>query len=585
MKRLLPLFLFAALCAAQAPTSSQIKYTYTLPADFTNVSIGVKDTSGNLIRTLWAGHKNAGTYSAIWDGNDDIGRAATNGPFSIVVLYGNPVYQWDGLIGNTSQRMYGMDRWNPVSEFTAGQWPYAMKLTSANGIDWMSHGGSEGTIALFYMKSANPNDVHIVMPTYVGQNIGIVDLANDGNYIYAARDSVCLAPSWSFATKFDAQTGQPAFFSVVAPTRGANFSTPNWPGTVMTSIDVQNSGTTTGGITAIAVQRSGNLLAVGHGNIPNCTGGSICTASIATNNTIKFFDKNTGLTTGIAAPTYTITNPQHMGFDPAGNLWVLANGVVTLISNPGTATASASTPLSGLANAVALDVNSASGGHVYVLDGGSSQQLKEFDPSTYALVRTYGVLGGYTDCNPTVAHNRLFIDATPVEGVPRPPDNGPVSWVKAEPNGDVWIGDAYMPRIQHLTPNGITFNYVNQIIFAAETYHVAIDKNDPTRIFHEFWEYKIDYTVPNNSGDPDPASTPAGNGSWTLVKNWAVGQGNTQPTLHCGNNSTNAYNAIGRYVNGQISSRQSDIMDVLAINGHTYASLHAYNNAASAMYY
>jgi hypothetical protein len=36
-------------------------------------------------------------------------------------------------------------------------------------------------------------------------------------------------------------------------------------------------------------------------------------------------------------------------------------------------------------------------------------------------------------------------------------------------------------------------------------------------------EYSFNYDVPNNPGDPDPAS--GGNGSWQLVRDWYVGAG------------------------------------------------------------
>src|SRR5215469_1471057 len=179
MNKILLVFLFTACCAAQ-----QINFTYTLPVDATNVSIGVKDFTGAVIRTLWTGRKNAGTYTGIWDGNDDIGRTATNGPFTIAVLYGNPTYHWDGLIGNTSNRMYGYERWNPNNQFIAQQ-----RMTFVNGMDWITQGGSEGTVALSYIRDSEPNTPHIIMPSFYYQAIQLVDIANDGQYLYAISNS------------------------------------------------------------------------------------------------------------------------------------------------------------------------------------------------------------------------------------------------------------------------------------------------------------------------------------------------------------------------------------------------------------
>jgi hypothetical protein len=516
MKRALTGFavLLSVLFAiAQRPSQRQIAYSYRLPIDATNTTLGIKDSTGALVRTIFRGKvQRAGTYSGVWDGNTDSGVPASDGPFTVVLLYGNPVYTWEGMVGNTSNQWEGLNRWETFYESL----PLA-RITFVDNVGWTTQGLSEGTLGLGYFNDTDPNTPKLVSPYYSGPLISLVDIATDGRDLYALSASRWPGAS-TFATKFDAHTGRPSSFTSGKSTVGLRPGTGGtirfaYPGTTMSAIDV-NPTTTEDVPTAIAVQTGGILLAIGHGNFWNGKGPD---SVLRTNNVIRFFDKVSGLPAG---HNVTLANPISMAFSPAG-LWVVANNGLYLVSSPSTQN-KITQPISGLSSPVAVDVNK-SNGHIYVLDGGNSQQLKEYDTS-YKLLRTYGQLGGYTDCNPTVTHDRLMIDNKAITGttvlhVPA------LAAVRSETNGDVWITDTLdngqSGRLQHLTPSDSTFKYVDQVQFASETYSNGVSHTQPTRLFIGMLEYTIDYSVPNKPGDP----TRGGNNFWHLTRAWTVGAG------------------------------------------------------------
>jgi hypothetical protein len=537
---------------AQRPSPTQIAYTYRLPVNATNTTLGVKDSSDTLIRTIFGGKAQAaGTYSGIWDGRTDSGAVASGGPFRLVLLYGNPVYTWEGKVGNTSNHWEGINRWESFYESL----PYA-RITFVKNIGWTTEGYSEGTLGLGYFNDTDPNTPNPVSPYWKGNNINFIDITNDGQNLYAISASQWPS-SASFATKFDAHTGQPSSFTngkaTVGPRIGqGGYVTYAYPGTTMSDIDVDPD-SFDAPPTSIAVQTGGNLLAIGHGDYYSKDRWPA--SELHRNNVIKFFDKNTGLPAGHTA---NLANPVSMAFSSQG-LWVIAENGLNLISSPGIGN-KVTQPIKGLSNPAAVDVNR-SNDHVYLLDGGNSQQLKEYD-ANYHLVRTYGQLGGYSDCNPTVAHDRLMIDNKAINGSTELSSPMLVS-IRSEENGDVWITDTLdvgrSGRLQHLTPNGSTFRYVSEVQYSAVNYLNGGSHTQPTRLFIGMLEYTLDYSVTNRPGDP---TAPGGNNFWRLTRAWTVGAGGA-----CGSNDI--YGIIpGR-------DRPSIVASEQLSNGHVYATIHS----------
>jgi hypothetical protein len=487
---------------------SGLSFTYTLASDV-HTSAGVFDSSGTLIRTLWSNlAQSAGNYTKVWDGKDDYGSAAsTSATYTVKVLSSNVTYTWDGVIGNSEATWTGSANIWDVLGYTPNQ----LRLAFIGSNAWVASGYSEGSFNLYYFNTSTPNTPTIANPGYQSQNIMFQDIDTDGTSIYMPNGQVLTGQN--FITKFTV-SGNTATPSTSWGTQKYPFSSGDrgWNGISLYGIEFSNSSAPTA--STIAVQNSAlspsptQILAVGY--------------VTTTGDTIKFFNASTGAEYGTPISASTLASPNSMGFTTAG-LWVQSASKVYLINPSGQNVAPLSTPLDNctpsprckLSNPVFVATNKANN-HIFVLDGGTSQQVKEFD-STYALVRTYGDLGGYNDFNPTITNTRLMLDDTAITGLGT--TNG--SWLKVSPSNELWFCDCgNSGRILHISANN---TYVNQILFGMERYAVGISETDPTRIFEYGIEYAIDYSKNLQPGDPDPNL--GGNGAWKMVRNWNVGVG------------------------------------------------------------
>lgn len=531
MSRLITFLLLTLICCPRGNTEGQvsaIRFSYYTSAA-ANTSAGVFTDSGILIRTLWSIRpESAGMHESTWDGRDDKGSLVQSNNFQIKVLESGVTYHWDGPVGNTGNSWISdNDNW---SQFGT---PPTQKLCFVNGSGWIVSGYAEGQYNLGRLSSSNPNSPHILNNNYLNTRIGLSDVATDDVRLYFMN-----AAQETWVTTFDAKTGAPASFTGGIPivgSRGPSVPNEGFNNTTLSVIDRGPKGV--GVPTGIAVQKNGRLLAVAHGDFvyQNTRPGL---------NSIRLFDKNSGRPLGT---DIRMSNPQRLAFSSAG-LWVISNHTLNLVTDPGSKNKIV-VPIKDLSNPVSVAVNR-SNEHVYVLDGGNSQQLKEYD-KRFQLVRSYGDLGGYNDLNPDITNDRLLLDNTAVLGTQTA--NG--SWLTVENNGDVWLSDAgTAQRVIHLTPEGAHFKYVNQILYTPATYNAAVDHGDPTRVFSGMFEYRINYRVPIKPGDPDPML--GGNGSWRLVRNWAVG--NRPPP---GANTRHYFLTV------------EDLG-----NGRTYAQINAYQN-------
>src|SRR5215213_10158562 len=105
--------LFAVFCTllifnASGQTSVPgISFSFILSTS-SNTSAGVFKPDGTLIKTLWSGVSySAGFHSGSWDGKDDYGNYVADDNYQVKVLSNNVNYQWEGVVGNTSQNFSG----------------------------------------------------------------------------------------------------------------------------------------------------------------------------------------------------------------------------------------------------------------------------------------------------------------------------------------------------------------------------------------------------------------------------------------------------------------------------------------------
>ena len=240
------------------------------------------------------------------------------------------------------------------------------------------------------------------------------------------------------------------------------------------------------GLAGIAVQTTGNILA----------------ASVPPDNKVYLFDKRTGSPVGVGS--ITVTAPGRLAMTPAGDLWVLTGTTAVRYTNLST-TPSVATTITGFSQPLAVAVSPVGGDDtVIIADGGTKMQLLAYtNTGTYKW--TYGQQGGYQTNGPTVSNDKLWF-ANDAFG-----QGGASTFVTYQPDGSFWVGDAGNYRSLHLSADRSTV--LDEMAFQTLDYNVAVDMNNPTRVFNTFKEYQIDYSKP----------IAAGNGSWTLVKNWRAG--------------------------------------------------------------
>jgi hypothetical protein len=500
----------ADLREARPPRAGEIAFSFSLPQSARATSAGVYDAQSNLIRTLWSARPyGAGTHHAIWDGEDDYGHRAPAASYTVKVLAGNVHYDWEGVIGVTEDSLGGPHNWDAAGSFPSS-------LAFLNGKAYVAGGYNEARIEAFVFDEKTPYTVApLNMALFTGGQFEYA--ATDGKRVYFA--SLHYWVNASNAVVAFLPDGKPWSFpqgTVIPPIGhlGAYFiNTRTEPPLALKDlrgVDVANFKTTT--ITGLAVERSGNLLASAHG----ARGGARMTASL---DSISLWDKVTG------APVATIAgipNPQKMAFDRNGDLWVIEGGpTVEWYWDRGARLARIQDvggknligePIQGLENPVDVAVNPVNG-HLFVADGGRSQQVKEFDPATGKLLSTVGTPGGYglgSDCDATITPTKFWLDFNArATGLTHP-------WIAVDDGGDLWVGDFTTNRMLRFHQG----KPVGQIEMSRFNYLVSVPRNNPTRVFagwNGMLEYKVDYGV---SLSPTDSLSPGATHSWKAVRNW-----------------------------------------------------------------
>ena len=461
------------LCSTGAVHAASSPFSFTLDEPC-KTSAGVFAPDGTLIRTLWSKvrYSSAGTYSNIWDGLDDNGNAAPAGVYQIKVLQHNTEYVWDGAVGNTSAELSG-----PTVH--TGFYPMRDMAISGTNAFYVS-GYNEGMYDFRNFSTTDPQRI-MVKWSPDGQPANIYDrnwswTATDGNWVYFAC-SAATNPNNTTTNNY------PGF--VVAGKVGV--SSPAYSAYFSQGVQIVNGANTNSiypngiyvgtqpGLSGLAVQQNGNLLAV----------------SVAPDNRVYLLDK----LSGAAVRNFSVSSPGRLSFSPDGSLWVVSsNNVIcytNLNSNP-----SATVTISSLIKPLAVAVNPTNSNLILVADGSSSQQVKAFNSAGTSLW-TYGLAGGYQTNGVAVQTNKFwFYDA-----------EKEASFLCFAPDGSFWVGDGGNYRALHFSA---ALNYIEQIMYQPHSYKACVDQNNPSRVFNQFLEFKVDYTKPLRQG-------------WTLVNNWQVG--------------------------------------------------------------
>lgn len=441
-------------------------FLFTLPGT-SSTSAGVFSKDGTLIKTLWSGVRyGAGTHTSSWDGTLDDGTPAAAANYDVRVLSNNVQYHWDGVIGNSSDSVSGPS----VQRFFERMYGMAIAGNSA----YFSTGYNEGSPSQAKFLTSSPQVKIDVLPSE-GTGQSTLFLTTDGiNVYYGGSDA--FSPNNSkwfvYATK-TIDDGESIFAN------GASL-TATIGRTYKSAIDIITDPAAT--VSGMAVQKTGNYLFVSHKNL----------------NEIHVLDKSTGATVRKIA----VIAPRGLATDNNNNLWAIytLNGSTVLNKFTVGADGTLSAPvinIPGLSDPLAMAV-SPDGNTLVIADGGNSQQLKAFDNASGTSSWTFGQAGGYFN-DPAVTNDKFYFSDL----------SGGIhdSFIAFQPDGSFWAGDVGNYRALHFSANR---KYIEQLMFLRHNYSIAADPNNPSRVFAEYLEFKIDYSkplLPNN-------------GSWTLVKNW-----------------------------------------------------------------
>lgn len=429
-----------------------------------------------LVRTLWSNVAlPAGRQRADWDGTTDTGEVAPAGRYMIKLLSSDVRYVWEGVVGNTSEKMSGPTKWHPED--------IAFGMAIAGDTMYVATGYNEARASTFKAKLANPQAKFNVLPgrfRYTGASTFFV--ATDGETVFwAANDPARHSRHFVFATR-TSDDGETLFAAgnalTVANGAGARYKS---------AIAVLDDPKAT--ITGLAVQPAGRFLFVARRDLGR----------------IEVIDKKTGA----LVRSEPAAAPGRLAVDRRGRLWAAVSEaagprVVRFdVGDDGRLAAAVRLSASAVVDPLAIAV-SPDDRLVLIADGGGSQQVKAFDGETGAALWTHGIKGGYAT-GTLVRDDKFYF-----RNLHRITISGGIDWsyLAFEPDGSFWVGDSGNDRSQHFSADR---RVIGRLSWVPLFYSAFVDANDPTRVFANMLEFRIDYSKP---------LAPA-NGSWTLVRNWS----------------------------------------------------------------
>lgn len=464
-KFVISLLLFTGINQLSAQSADKmVPFNFSLQKESVT-SAGVFRRDGTLVKTLWNNKKlGAGNHTAQWDRTNDDGQLLTDTGYIVKVVSNNVTYNWDGVIGNTSDSVNGNTRIKAFERVHA--------MASYGNYMYYAIGYCEGKPSCYKFDLSNPyQKMNILAVDWSSVDAESHFIATDGNNVYwTGFDPYNMSVSLVYATKVSDDkevtfsSGQKVKMTFGREYKGAiDVNT--------TNVNAHPSG--------LAVMKNGNFLFVSHEGL----------------NELHVLDK----TTGSLVQTISVNKPRELCMDNNDELWMIS-GTNTLekysINSNGTLS-SAILSITGLKEPLALAI-SPNNSTLLVADGGTSQQVKAFWNVSGTLVKTMGSEGGYEN-DPKVNDYKFYFN----DGVTQLTK----TYLAYQSDSTFWVGDVGNERSQHYTSSG---TYINRIMCLPHSYSTVVDKNDPTRVFNEYLEFKIDYSKPLSPH----------NGSWTLVKNW-----------------------------------------------------------------
>ncbi len=419
------------------------KYVFTLDT-VSHVSIAVFRQDSVLVKTIVSDTiMQAGTFTKYWHPTDDLGNAIPfpDSSYTIKIKSNNLKFNWDGVIGNTSDSMTG-------STVHKGYYECMNSLAFGSTYGYYCNGYSEGIPSIAKFAIAQPQQ-KIFLYTARNRAAQTDYVATDGTNVYWGGGGNSNS-TFVYGTKVsdDTEVNFPSSIGFIPP-----FST------TYRVIGYVNK--TASRITGLAVQQSGSYLFVARAGLDTLYVVNKTTGALAQK---LFYDSCRAVST-IGSNLWMVTGTNNL-------LKYTVNGDGTLTST--------GIGVGGLVAPLSIQAN---GSTVAVADGGNSQQVKFFSNTTGAAIDTLGVAGGYfTDA--TVNNNKFYFNDV---------NGNRFTFIAYQPDGTFWVNDPGNKRVQHYDASKV---FVNRIMSLGATYAVYVDKNNINKVFANMMEFRIDYTQP-----------------------------------------------------------------------------------------
>ncbi|MEO6637350.1 MAG: hypothetical protein ABIN25_03670, partial [Ginsengibacter sp.] len=429
-------------------------------------SAGVYKKDSTLVRVLWADKNySAGTYTEYWDGKDDHGNliSSPDATYDIKVLSNNVNYQWDGVIGNTSDSLTG-----PTVQ--RGYYTSMTGIAITGSTAYFCQGYSEGYSSQAKFDISKPQTR--ISLTGFGGSSGTLNtdfVVTDGiNVYWAGYNAYITSNSFVMATAVsnDAQ--------VNFGTNGSPYTMTHLGNAKVYSSVIDKTTSAASKPTGLAVQQSGNYLFVAHGGL----------------NELHVLNK----TTGALVQTLTYTNPRYLSTE-GNSLWMVTstNTIAKYTVNSNGTLTSATLTLSSVTMPGALQANVS--GTIAVIDQ-TNQVVRFFNTATGVEGTQLGTNGGYS-LSPVVTNTKFFFNDF---------RGNTFSFLAFAPDGSFWVGDPGNYRELHYNSSK---RWLETIMSMGSSYSTCVDPNNINRVFANYLEFAIDYSHPLT-----------GTTGWSLVKNW-----------------------------------------------------------------
>ena len=381
-------------------------------------SAGVYDKKGRLVRTLW---NNVPKTEAVpkeqpsWDGLNDDEKKASKGNYDIKITTNNIKYEWEGVVGNTTNDFSG-------TKFNIGSYARMLDMAVEGKYGYITLGYNEGedkpsSLKIDLSHPYQRVELDALNPFNRGQESYCV--VSDGETVYwGGLDSY--SPNQSQWFVFGTKVKDDSFriFPV-----GSSYRPPSGSKTFPSIIaSVKDKNAT---ITGMAVQRTGDYLYVAHKDL----------------NEIKVYNKKSGK---LLHSLTNFENPFRLFIDTngKGDLWIAHKAGVEKFKIASDGHLKKTGVI--IPNKNALGLSGEHNGKTISIIDGKDQQIKTYQTANGQLVKAFGQQGGYKN-SPEVYDDKFYFGDAQNNFQP----HLGITFATYEADGSIWINDTWNHRVQH----------------------------------------------------------------------------------------------------------------------------------------